>query len=164
MSFSYVSHLYCPKCERTYDVDQIHQLCECGSPLLVAYDLEAMRQKVKRDVLREREANLWRYHELLPVKHPEHIVSLGEGMTPLVPMPRLGREIGIEALYMKDEGVIPTGTFKAAARRLGFLKQRNWASNSSRCRQTATQGRHGRYTRRGRAFRRQSSCRLRRRN
>ncbi|WMJ21598.1 threonine synthase [Geobacillus kaustophilus] len=122
MSFSYVSHLYCPKCERTYDVDQIHQLCECGSPLLVAYDLEAMRQKVKRDVLREREANLWRYHELLPVKHPEHIVSLGEGMTPLVPMPRLGREIGIEALYMKDEGVIPTGTFKARGAAVGISK------------------------------------------
>ncbi|ASS99458.1 threonine synthase [Geobacillus thermocatenulatus] len=122
MSFSYVSHLYCPKCERTYDVDHIHQPCECGSPLLVAYDLESMRQKVKRDVLREREANLWRYHELLPVKHPEHIVSLGEGMTPLVPMPRLGRKIGIEALYMKDEGVIPTGTFKARGAAVGVSK------------------------------------------
>ncbi|ATA60016.1 threonine dehydratase [Geobacillus stearothermophilus] len=122
MSFSYVSHLYCPKCERTYDVDQIHQLCECGSPLLVAYDLESMRQEVKQDVLTEREPSLWRYHELLPVKRPEHIVSLGEGMTPLVPMPRLGRKIGIEALYMKDEGVIPTGTFKARGAAVGVSK------------------------------------------
>ncbi|NNU84610.1 threonine synthase [Geobacillus sp. BMUD] len=122
MRFSYVSHLYCPKCARTYDVDQVHQLCECGSPLLVAYDLEAMRQEVVREVLKEREPSLWRYHELLPVKRPEHIVSLGEGMTPLVPMPRLGKEIGIEALYMKDEGVIPTGTFKARGAAVGVSK------------------------------------------
>ncbi|MGZ0085749.1 threonine synthase [Caldibacillus thermoamylovorans] len=122
MRFSYVSHLYCPKCARTYDVDHVHQLCECGSPLLVAYDLEAMRQEVVREALKEREPSLWRYHELLPVKRPEHIVSLGEGMTPLVPMPRLGKEIGIEALYMKDEGVIPTGTFKARGAAVGVSK------------------------------------------
>ncbi|KYD30650.1 threonine synthase [Geobacillus sp. B4113_201601] len=122
MRFNYVSHLYCPKCARTYDVDQVHQLCECGSPLLVAYDLEAMRQEGVREALKEREPSLWRYHELLPVKRPEHIVSLGEGMTPLVPMPRLGKEIGIEALYMKDEGVIPTGTFKARGAAVGVSK------------------------------------------
>ncbi|AMX83569.1 threonine synthase [Geobacillus subterraneus] len=122
MSFSYVSHLYCPKCEHTYDVDHVHQLCECGSPLLVAYDLEAMRQEVVREALKEREPSLWRYHELLPVKRPEHIVSLGEGMTPLVPMPRLGRNIGIDSLYMKDEGVIPTGTFKARGAAVGVSK------------------------------------------
>ncbi|AGT32082.1 threonine synthase [Geobacillus genomosp. 3] len=122
MPFSYVSHLYCPKCERTYGVDQIHQLCECGSPLLVAYDLESMRQEVKREALAEREPSLWRYHELLPVKHREHIVSLGEGMTPLVPMPRFGQKIGIPSLYMKDEGVIPTGTFKARGAAVGVSK------------------------------------------
>ncbi|WP_445614267.1 threonine synthase [Geobacillus sp. YF-1] len=122
MRFSYVSHLYCPKCARTYDVDHVHQLCECGSPLLVAYDLEAMRQQVAREMLKEREPSLWRYHELLPVKRPEHIVSLGEGMTPLVPMPRLGRNIGIDSLYMKDEGVIPTGTFKARGAAVGVSK------------------------------------------
>lgn len=122
MSFSYASHLYCSKCERTYDVDHVHQLCECGSPLLVAYDLEAMRQEVAREALKEREPSLWRYHELLPVKHPKHIVSLGEGMTPLVRMARLGRNIGIDSLYMKDEGVIPTGTFKARGAAVGVSK------------------------------------------
>jgi threonine synthase len=122
MPFSYVSHLYCPKCKKTYGTNKKHQLCECGSPLLVAYNLDALRKDLKPEIIANREPNIWRYHELLPVENSEHIVSLGEGMTPLVPMPRLGKDMDIEQLYMKDEGVIPTGTFKARGAAVGISK------------------------------------------
>jgi threonine synthase len=122
MPFSYVSHLHCPKCQKTYDTNQKHQLCECGSPLLVAYNLDALHKDLTPEMIANREPNLWRYHELLPVENPEHIVSLGEGMTPLLPMPRLGKDMDIEQLYMKDEGVIPTGTFKARGAAVGISK------------------------------------------
>jgi threonine synthase len=124
MKFSYVSHLHCPKCGQTYSVREKNQLCACGSPLLVDYDLEELKKVWKPDDLRGREATLWRYHELLPVENKEHIVSLGEGMTPLLPMTRLGKEMAIPRLYMKDEGVIPTGTFKARGAAVGVSKAR----------------------------------------
>jgi threonine synthase len=122
MPFSYVSHLYCPKCKQTYGTNEKHQLCECGSPLLVAYKLDALREDLTPEIIANREPNIWRYHELLPVESSEHIVSLGEGMTPLVPMPRLGKDMDIEQLYMKDEGIIPTGTFKARGAAVGISK------------------------------------------
>jgi threonine synthase len=122
MPFSYVSHLYCPKCQKTYGTNKKHQVCECGSPLLVAYNLDALRKDLRPEMIANREPNIWRYHELLPVENSEHIVSLGEGMTPLVPMPRLGKDMDIEQLYMKDEGVIPTGTFKARGAAVGISK------------------------------------------
>jgi threonine synthase len=79
----YVSHLACPKCENTYESEKIIQVCECGSPLLVRYDLEKIATVLKKEDLIGRAPDLWRYRELLPVKHPDNIVNLGEGMTPL---------------------------------------------------------------------------------
>lgn len=67
MKFSYVSHLYCPKCNEHYDVKEINNLCSCGSPLLVAYNLEQLRRDVPKEELSSRRNDLWRYHELLPV-------------------------------------------------------------------------------------------------
>lgn len=122
MKFSYVSHLYCPKCAQKYDVIEIHQLCVCGSPLLVSYELELLKKELKPKDLIGREATLWRYHELLPVQHEENVVTLGEGMTPLITMPSLGRDMSIRNLYMKDEGIIPTGTFKARGAAVGVSK------------------------------------------
>ena len=122
MKYSYISHLYCSKCGENYDPKVIHQLCQCGSPLLAAYDLEELKRHVKPDHLVGRESNLWRYHELLPVEQKENVVSLGEGMTPLIPMPRLGQDMAIPYLYMKDEGIIPTGTFKARGAAVGVSK------------------------------------------
>ncbi|RXZ00056.1 threonine synthase [Fictibacillus sp. S7] len=120
MSFSFVSHLVCPKCSKTYDHNKLHQLCTCGSPLLVDYDLERLKEE---DVIIDQARNdLWRYHKLLPVTSEEHVVSLGEGMTPLLPMPELGAELGIESLFMKDEGLIPTGSFKARGAAVGVSK------------------------------------------
>jgi threonine synthase len=89
------------------------QLCVCGAPLFVRYDLKKVKKILTKDDLISRKPDLWRYRELLPVKKAENVVCLGEGMTPLLPLKRLGPEIGISHLYMKDEGIIPTGTFKA---------------------------------------------------
>lgn len=122
MTYSYVSHLECPVCEKTYDVSTIQQLCTCGSPLLVHYDLDLVRNEVKRSSIRERNHDLWRYHELLPVKHEDHVITLGEGMTPLLPMPELGQSYGLNHLYMKDESLIPTGSFKARGAAVGISK------------------------------------------
>ncbi|WP_202081141.1 threonine synthase [Caldalkalibacillus salinus] len=122
MSFSYVTHLYCPKCDAHYDVNQAHHLCQCGSPLLVDYDLDALSDNFKTTMLKERKPTLWRYHELLPVKREKHVVSLGEGMTPLLSMPRIGENMGIPHLYMKDEGMVPSGSFKARGAAVGVSK------------------------------------------
>ncbi|WP_432354176.1 threonine synthase [Sporosarcina sp. A2] len=119
MKFSYVSHLQCPKCNKEYSAGVEHQLCECGSPLLVNYDLEELRNVLKREDLLKRKPDLWRYRELLPVQREENVVTLGEGMTPLIPMERLGADMGISNLHMKDEGIIPTGTFKARGAAVG---------------------------------------------
>jgi threonine synthase len=120
--YSYVSHLSCPKCHRTYGTEEEHHLCLCGSPLRVHYHLEELKKVYQPVHLKGRENTLWRYHELLPVQHPEHVVSLGEGMTPLIPMFKIGQQMDIAQLYMKDEGSLPTGTFKARGAAVGVSK------------------------------------------
>ncbi|MEW4369587.1 threonine synthase [Paenibacillus kandeliae] len=122
MTYSYVSHLQCPVCNTTYDTEHIHQLCECGSPLLVAYDLERLKGEVQRDEIQARNPDLWRYHELLPVSSQEHVVTLGEGMTPLLHLPTLGQRYGMNHLYMKDESLVPSGSFKARGAAVGVSK------------------------------------------
>jgi threonine synthase len=115
----YVSHLECPKCGASYESEKPIQLCECGAPLLVRYDLKKVRENFRKESLASRKADLWRYLELLPVKNEENVVSLGEGMTPLLSLKNLGPELSLSNLYMKDEGLIPTGTFKARGAAVG---------------------------------------------
>jgi threonine synthase len=115
----YVSHLECPKCGAGYESEKPIQLCQCGAPLLVRYDLKKVRENFRKESLASRKADLWRYLELLPVKNEENVVSLGEGMTPLLSLKNLGPELGLSNLYMKDEGLIPTGTFKARGAAVG---------------------------------------------
>jgi threonine synthase len=79
---------------------------------------------VTRAEIAGRAPTLWRYHELLPVRAPENVLSLGEGMTPLLELPRLGAEYGVPGLLMKDEGLIPTGTFKARGAAVGASRAR----------------------------------------
>ncbi|MCZ8511542.1 threonine synthase [Paenibacillus filicis] len=122
MPFSYLTHLHCPKCEKVYRPDEIQQLCVCGSPLLVDYDLQELKKHWRPSAFSGRPSTLWRYHELLPVTAPENVVTLGEGMTPLLPMNRLGMDMGIGRLWMKDEGIIPTGSFKARGAAVGVSK------------------------------------------
>jgi len=125
----YVSHLACPKCDSTYESEKIMQVCDCGSPLLVRYDIDKISKVLKREDLSKRKPDLWRYEELLPVKHQENIVTLGEGMTPLLKLNRLGTEVGLENLYLKDEGIIPTGTFKARGAAVGVSRAKELGVN-----------------------------------
>ena len=122
MPFSALSHLDCPRCSTRYDADRVQGTCSCGSPLLARYDLRLVASQVSPRDLAGRPADLWRYHELLPVREPGHVVSLGEGMTPLLALPRLGRALGMPNLLMKDEGLIPTGTFKARGAAVGVSR------------------------------------------
>nr|WP_203590698.1 threonine synthase [Streptomyces sp. SID13031] len=119
-----MSHLDCPQCGLTHDADQVIGLCTCGSPLLARYDLDEVRAGLSKEQVASRPADLWRYHELLPVRSEENVISLGEGMTPLLPLPAYGRELGVERLLMKDEGLIPTGTFKARGAAVGVSRAR----------------------------------------
>lgn len=119
---SYLKELYCPKCGKTYDAGKIQHLCECGSPLLVKYDLEKAKKELSKQDLVGRVNSLWRYKELLPVVSEENIVSLGEGMTPVIPLSTLGKKVGLNNLFLKDEGIIPTGTFKARGAAVGISK------------------------------------------
>jgi threonine synthase len=121
-SYSALSHLECPRCGARLVADQIQGTCTCGSPLLARYDMRRVADQVTPRDIAGRPADLWRYHELLPVRDARHVVSLGEGMTPLLPLRRLGEALGVPALLMKDEGLIPTGTFKARGAAVGVSR------------------------------------------
>jgi len=111
---SLLIHLRCSKCGAVYDADRVQGVCpRCGKPLLAIYDLEGASSLLDRAALRGRPPSLWRYRELLPVRDDRHIVSLGEGWTPLLRAERLGGRLGLRDLWIKDEGLNPTGTFKA---------------------------------------------------
>jgi threonine synthase len=118
----YVTQLSCPKCGQSYESEKLIQLCKCGAPLLVDYDLAKIQSVFKKEMLKDREPTLWRYRELLPVKDEKNIVCLGEGMTPLLSLKNLGPKVDIPNLYMKDEGIIPTGTFKARGAAVGVSR------------------------------------------
>jgi threonine synthase len=121
-SHSHLSHLECSRCGKRHAADLVQGLCDCGAPLLARYDLTAVADAVTRDDIAGREPTLWRYHELLPVRHADAVVSLGEGMTPLFGLPRLGAEYGLERLLVKDEGLLPTGSFKARGAAVGVSR------------------------------------------
>lgn len=107
------THLECSACSKRYAAGEIHNLCECGGPLLVRYDLQKAREAWNRDWIPNGPSSMWRYAPVLPVSKPAAIVSLGEGMTPLIHTRRLGARLGADDLWVKDEGVNPTGSFKA---------------------------------------------------
>ena len=121
MRFSYISHLECPRDGRAYNAGLPQNLCECGSPLLVRYDLAATAREVSRDKVSDG-LSLWRYHVLLPVTSPGSIVTFGEGMTPIYALPRYGARVGVPRLFAKDEGLLPTGSFKARGASVGISR------------------------------------------
>jgi threonine synthase len=91
----------------------VHNLSKVGKPLLVRYDLERLARSISKDELAARSEDMWRYREFLPVRRGENIVSLGEVRTPLIECGELGRRLGSRRLVIKDEGRLPTGSFKA---------------------------------------------------
>lgn len=109
-----VTHLECAACQLRHEARGLLNLCrECGKPLLVRYDLKRAGSTLTKESLVGRRADLWRYREVLPVENEENIVSLGEGWTPLQRARSLGKKIGFDELYIKDESQNPTQSFKA---------------------------------------------------
>lgn len=122
MTYSALSHLECSRTGARYDADVVQGVSDAGVPLLARYDIEQAGRTLTRESLAARPATLWRYHEVLPVRDPGRIVTLGEGMTPLLPLPRYGARIGVPGLLMKDEGLVPTGSFKARGAAVGVSR------------------------------------------
>ncbi|MEX2561793.1 MAG: threonine synthase [Nitriliruptoraceae bacterium] len=110
---TFVTHLECGLTGEQLPADTIHGLSAAGRPLLVRYDLDAIQRTVDRDEMAARHDDWWKYRELLPVRHSSHIVSLGETFSPLVSTPRTAERIGVRNVLVKDEGRLPTGSFKA---------------------------------------------------
>ncbi|OGB61388.1 MAG: threonine synthase [Caldithrix sp. RBG_13_44_9] len=122
---SYLIHLQCSSCGQKFDPDRLWNLCPaCDKPLLARYDLGRLQTQLKKEELAGREPTIWRYRELLPVKDQRYQVTLGEGGTPLIPAKILGSRLGIQHLFIKDEGNNPTGSFKA--RGLAVAVSRAW--------------------------------------
>ncbi len=121
---SYVTHLECAKCGAHADASKLANLCPIdGGPYLVRYDL-ARLHSVPRSMLAGRQASLWRYRELLPMDDTNNIVSLGEGNTPMIEPFALRESLGLHRLYIKDEGLLPTGSFKARGAAVGVTRAR----------------------------------------
>jgi threonine synthase len=111
---SYLTDIICASCGKTYSSNMVNTYClDCRNPLLVNYNLDSVRQHVDRDEVSRRHRGMWRWYELLPVKNPKNIVSLGEGDTALLRLPNLGETLGLSNLFVKDESTNPTGSFKA---------------------------------------------------
>lgn len=109
----YLIDLVCTKTGKSYAKDSLWNLSEVGAPLFARYDLDAVRKAVKREDLASRIPTMWRYEEVMPVEDKQFCVSLGEGYTPLLQASSLGKNIGVPQLFVKEEGVNPTGSFKA---------------------------------------------------
>jgi len=122
---SALTHLECTSCGATSDADQLWRLSPCcARPLYARYDLAALAPRFQPEVLTGREATLWRYAEVLPVRDASYRLTLGEGLTPLLEASRLAPELGIRRLWLKDEGQNPTASFKA--RGLALAVARAW--------------------------------------
>ena len=110
---TFVTHLECALTGERHAADEVHNLSRAGKPLLVHYDLAGVAKALSKEALGRRAPDVWRYRELLPVRRVQDIVSLGEAMTPVVGLPRLAARLGSAELLVKDEGRLPTGSFKA---------------------------------------------------
>ena len=112
-SLSSLTHLECSLCSEKFSPATPQNLCTCGGPLVVRYNLDRLRREWHRESLGISPRSIWRYAPVLPVTNPKNIISLGEGWTPLLHAPRTAARVGLPKLLIKDEGINPTGTFKA---------------------------------------------------
>ena len=131
MTKSWLTHLQCTNCDATYSAEELHTTCTaCGKVLFARYDLEAIKHELTPDLLRQRPATMWRWTELMPVRDEANITTLGEGGTPLLRAEGIEKALGARSVYIKEEGLNPTGSFKARglsaavskARELGVTK------------------------------------------
>jgi threonine synthase len=122
---SFVSHVECTVCRQRHDAKRVLTVCEhCGQMLAVRYDLERVKGTVTKDALRSRPPGMYRFRELTPLDEGEEPVTLGEGGTPLLPLPRLAAHFGLRHVWGKDEGQNPTGSFKARGLGMAITKAR----------------------------------------
>ena len=111
---SYLDHLKCTVCGQIFDSSLIQTYCQdCKAPLFAQYNVTIARRQIDRNEIGKRSRGMWRWRELLPIIDPDNRISLGEGDTPLLKLPRLGKHLGLQNLYLKDESLNPTGSFKA---------------------------------------------------
>jgi threonine synthase len=128
--YSFLVGLECSSCGRAHEADRPQTTCAaCGKVLFARYDLDGVRAALPRGGLAEREPTLWRYHELLPVRDPANVATLGEGFTPLLAAPRLGEALGLGRLLIKEEGLNPTGSFKARGMAVAVSRARELGLN-----------------------------------
>jgi threonine synthase len=121
----FVTHIECTVCGRSHQAGHVLTVCAgCGQMLAVRYDLARAAAAVTKDELRQRPPGMYRFRELLPLAGDEEPVTLGEGGTPLLPLPRLAAHLGLRHLWAKDEGQNPTGTFKARGLGMAITKAR----------------------------------------
>jgi threonine synthase len=122
---SFLSHVECTVCDHRHDPKRLLTVCErCGQMLAARYDLDRVAAAVTREGLRARPPGLYRFRELTPLDDGEEPVTLGEGGTPLLPLPRLAAHVGLRHLWGKDEGQNPTGTFKARGLAMAITRAR----------------------------------------
>ncbi len=120
---SYLLDLECSDCGQKYSPKEINTFCPiCQAPLMPRYDLPRAKQQLDRDSIQFGKKGMWRWHELLPVYDPKNFITLGEGDTALLPIPTVGRELGLTNLYVKDESSNPTGSFKARGLAVAIAK------------------------------------------
>ncbi len=128
---SHLTHLECSACGRHAPADRPATTCAaCGKVLFARYDLSAAARAMTPEALRERSWNLWRYREILPVQDPEAAPTLGEGGTPLHDAPRLADSLGFDRLLVKDEGLNPTGSFKARGLAMAVARARELGADT----------------------------------
>src|SRR3989454_2782480 len=124
-TMSFVSHVECTVCGHRHDAKRVLSVCEqCGQMLAVRYDLPRVKASVTKDALRLRPPGMYRFRELTPLDDDEAPVTLGEGSTPLLALPRLAAHLGLRHLWGKDEGQNPTGSFKARGLGMAITKAR----------------------------------------
>jgi threonine synthase len=126
----FVTHLECSLTGELYPAGQVHNLSRAGKPLLVRYDLQAVRERLTGQALAERTPGMWKWRELLPLPAGAEPVSLGEVETPLLPLPRLAEEAGAASLLVKDEGRLPTGSFKARGLAMAISMARQFGTSN----------------------------------
>lgn len=124
-NFSLLSYLECSFCHKRYDPSLLQTFCkDCNAPLVSVYDLKNSRDTALRGAIRVRPRGMWRWHELLPVSRLESVVTLGEGDSPILPVPRLAESLSLQSVFLKDEGLNPTGSFKARGLAAAISKAR----------------------------------------
>ncbi len=114
---TFTSHLECSETGERYEADRLHNLSAAGKPLLIRYDLDGIKGALDKETLARRPSGFWRYRELLPVRKAENVIELGEVTTPILTAPSIRKKLGCGEILIKDEGRLPTGSFKARGRR-----------------------------------------------